>query len=278
MKSCLTMISQKYDSLSYSEKVFADFIINNRENAINMPIAELSAVLGIAQSTIVATTKVLGFSGWKEFRICLAAELVNPIGYWQQHEAEEKEEPYQHVISSNIKILSEITKSIDRQTFERSVDLIMNAKRISLFGVGTSNILAEEAFDYFFRLGLPVEVYSDWHYKQLSASHLNKDSLAVFFSQSGVNKDIIQLAAKAKKSGCAMIGISNFKNTPFSKFMDVYLAPLSMPAKNHDNHFTLRIPIIGIIEILYYMIGDRMGSKYNEELAINYDVANGSSV
>jgi len=278
MKSCLAMIAQKYDSLSYSERLFADFIMKNREKAVNMPISELSESLKIAQSTIVATTKELGFSGWKEFRICLAAELVNPIESWQQKENEIPEKPYQRVISSNVMMLGEITRSIDFQDLEKASEYIINADKISIFGIGTSNILAHEAFDYFFRLGLPVEVYSDWHYKMLSLSRLTKDSLAIFFSQSGVNKDIISLASKARKTGCGMIGISNYKSTPFSKFMDIHLAPLSALEKNHDNHFALRIPIIAIIEILYYMIAEKMGSRYKTELAMTYDVVNESFV
>ena len=69
MKSCFAAISDKYDRLSYSEKIFADYIVMSREEAVHSSIAMLSAKLGIAQSTIVETTKKLGFDGWKEFKI-----------------------------------------------------------------------------------------------------------------------------------------------------------------------------------------------------------------
>lgn len=279
MKSCLTPISEKYDALSYSERLFADFIIKNREDAVQMSIAELGSRLGIAQSTIVATTKKLGFAGWKEFRISLAAELVNPINTWEQKQAEQQElKTCQQVISSNISFLQEISRTIKAEEFEKVVERMICAKRIALLGIGTSNVLAQEAFDSFFRLGLPVEVFCDWHHQQLCASRLDKDCIAIFFSQSGVNKDIIFLADRAKECGCTMIGISNFRNTPFSKFMDILLAPLSAPSSYHDNHFALRIPILGIIEILYYMIAEHMGSKYQKELALNFKIAKSSAV
>lgn len=269
------MITQKYDSLSYSEKLFCDFIVHNRDEAVNMAIAELAAKLGIAQSTIVATTKELGFSGWREFRLSLAAEVVNPVKYWESGEEENSEKTYRRIISSNIKILKEV-ETIPLESFEKAVDYIMNAKKIVILGIGTSNVLASEAFDYFLRLGLPVEFFSDWHHQQLSVMHLDSDSLAVFISQTGVNREINSLSAKAREKGCPMIGISNYRNTSFSKFMDVLLAPLSNPSKDHDNHFALRIPIIGIIEILYYMVSERLGEKYQTELAINWSVANSS--
>lgn len=279
MRSCLASIADTYDSLSYSERLFADFIIKNRVEAVQMPIAKVSENLGIAQSTIVATTKKLGFSGWKEFRISLAAELVNPINRWNQEPIEKSESKIcQQVISSNISFLQEIARTIRPEEFEKAVDALLATHRIALFGIGTSNVLAQEAFDSFFRLGLAVESYSDWHHKQLCVSHLDTSSVAVFFSQSGVNKDIIFLANQAKNSGCMMIGISNFKNTPFSKYMDILLAPLSTPSAYHDNHFALRIPMLGIIEILYYMIAERMGSKYQKELSLNFTIAKNSAV
>ena len=42
MKSALTEMQNQYMKLSYSERLFADYIFANRDQIIHMPIAELS--------------------------------------------------------------------------------------------------------------------------------------------------------------------------------------------------------------------------------------------
>ena len=61
MKSALTEMQNQYMKLSYSERLFADYIFANRDQIIHMPIAELSQKIGIASSTVIAAIKKLDF-------------------------------------------------------------------------------------------------------------------------------------------------------------------------------------------------------------------------
>lgn len=62
MSSCLYQISKLYDSLSYSEKQLVDYIVSHQHESVHLPIAELASRVGVAPSTIVSTTKKLGFT------------------------------------------------------------------------------------------------------------------------------------------------------------------------------------------------------------------------
>ncbi len=279
MNSCLKQISSIHDKLSYSEKIFAEYILENREHAIYMSIAELSNVLKIAPSTIVAATKKLGFSGWREFKVTLATEMVSPFNIWIQDKVKVDEtNMFSYVVSSNIQMLREMTDNIESSLLENVAEILYSAQKLSIFGVGTSNILAHEAFDSLFRLGLPCSVYDNWHHQLLAASKLGKNEIALFVSQSGVNKDVITLAEQARQSGCIMIGICNFSGTPFGRYMDYLLSPLKEASQIHDNHFTLRIPILCIIEALFYIISKKMGKEFSGEIDKSYQVVKQLSV
>ncbi len=281
MKSVLTQISNQYASLSYSEGLFADYVLANRDQVIHMAIADVSESIGIASSTIIAAVKKLGYSGFREFKLALASELLNPAGAWK-HVPDSKEpegtSTYRKVVLSNIAALEESLETMKYSLIQDVASLLLNAGHIYIFGVGTSGVLAREAHDFFFRLGLNSTFLEDLHYQLLAAARLKEGDIALLISQTGINKDIINIAEKIKETGQTIIGISNYMGTPFAKYTDLLLAPLTMLSTTHDNNFSFRIPILCIIETLYYTISEQMGEKYQSALKANRQVVEGSSV
>lgn len=281
MKSVLTQISNQYASLSYSEGLFADYVLANRDQVIHMAIADVSENIGIASSTIIAAVKKLGYSGFREFKLALASELLNPAGAWKHVPGSKEPEgtnTYRQVVLSNIAALEESLETMKYSLIQDVASLLLNAGHIYIFGVGTSGVLAREAHDFFFRLGLNSTFSEDLHYQLLAAARLKEGDIALLISQTGINKDIINIAEKIKETGQTIIGISNYMGTPFAKYTDLLLAPLTMLSTTHDNNFSFRIPILCIIETLYYTISEQMGEKYQSALKANRQVVEGSSV
>lgn len=281
MQSCLKQITGMYSQLSYSEKLFADYIMQNREQVICMPIAELSEILGIASSTIVAATKKLGFNGYRELKISLASELLNPAESWGPAKEESdslKPNIYSRVLQSNINVLQESLQNLKYDQLEKAAAWLLEAPHIYLFGIGTSNILAREAYDFFFRLGLTCTHHENWHYQLLDISRIGGADAALLISQSGVNKDIISLAERLKDRNCHIIGISNYMGTPFSKYTDILLAPLTTLSQVHDNNYSFRVPILCIIETLYYILSEQMGDRYISALDQNHSLVKQTSI
>lgn len=281
MKSALTQIANTYSRLSYSERLFADFVSAHREELIRMPIARLSELLGIAPSTIIAAVRKLGFEGYREFKINLASELLNPTETWDMASPERETmgaNTYERVIQSNLSALQESLQNLKFEHIQEAASILLSARHIYIFGVGTSGVLAREAYDYFFRLGLDCSFHEDLHYQLLSTSRLKEDDAALLISQTGVNKDIINIAEQLKEYKNVMIGISNYMGTPFSKYMDLLLAPFTMLSKTHENHFSFRVPILCIIETLYYIMAEQMGERYQSALDLNHQVVKKSSV
>ncbi len=281
MKSVLTQISNCYSQLSYSERLFAEYVLSNQNQMIHMPIAQVSSNLGIAASTILAGIRKLGFEGYREFKIALASECLNPIHTWNSPNAlpeAEQSDIYQKVVLSNIAALRESLDNMEYARIRDAASLLLKAGHIYLFGVGTSSVLAREAYDFLFRLGLSAWFQEDRHYQLLVPARMQRNDIALLISQTGVNKDIIKIAELLKNHDCQTIGISNYMGTPFGKHMDLLLAPLAVASRTHDNNFSFRIPILCIIEALYYEISAQMGDCYHSILKQNKQLAEKNSV
>ena len=281
MKSALTEMQNQYMKLSYSERLFADYIFANRDQIIHMPIAELSQKVGIASSTVIAAIKKIGFSGYRDFKLALASELLDPINT-QNFSLNGVNTTnlglYQQVVHVNTTILNESLQNLSDIKFKEAASMLLQSDHIYIFGVGTSGVLAREAYDFLYRLGFQSTSHEDLHYQRLSANRVTSDSTALLISQSGVNKDIISLAEVLYNSPCKTIGISNYTGTPFCKYADLMLAPLTEPSNIHDNNFSFRIPILCILETLYYAIMEQLGDKKNPVLSQNHQLVQDHSI
>ena len=277
MKSCLSQISNLYDKMSYSEHVLADEALAHPENIVYKSIHELADSLHIAPSTIVATTKKLGYSGFREFKIALASEMINPIS--QNQDVKQGEESiFVKVITSNIQGLEEALNSLPQSYFDEAASIISESKMIYIMGIGTSGIIARELHDYLFRLGIECSIITDQHHQLLVANRIEGDTSAILISQSGVNKDIIKIGEMIQHNGGKSIGISNFLNTPFAKSVNTILAPFKSPTAFHENNFTMRIPMMAIIENLYYTLSKLLADRYQSSVEENKKVIISTSI
>ena len=265
MISCLKQIYNHYDSLSVSEKLFADLTIKSPQSILDKPISEISGLLGISPSTIVGATKKLGFDGLRSYKLSLASEVFNPISQKENKEASVdnlNNNVLQWVSQMNCTALLEGMEALKQETFTQAAELLKSAQQIYIIGIGTSGILARELYDYLFRLGLSCMCVEEQHYQLLIAERARKTDAVIAISQSGVNRNIIEICEKIRTNGCKVVGLSNFIETPFAKYTDIYLAPFHSWTNLHENNFSFRIPMLCMIETLYYTLASVMDDAY----------------
>lgn len=279
MVSCMKNIVDKYNKLSYSEKIFADYVLINKAKVIYMSVSELAEATNIANSTVIAATKKLGYNGLKDFKLSLASEQINPtermIIPTNHHN---HENILKNVVHSNISALEEVLNTLSYPLIEQATELLLNADTIHIYGIGTSAILAREAYDFLFRLCLNCVLYDDPYYQHLSIAMQKKNDISLIITQSGVNREILLIADKIHSSNHKIIGISNYLGTPFSKYCDILLASLPNVSSIHDNHFSFRIPILCIVETIYYSLSQAMGDRYKSAFDLNRTIINESSI
>jgi RpiR family carbohydrate utilization transcriptional regulator len=72
----LRQIKNTIPELRKSEKLVADFVLNDPKSVITMKTAEASSAIGISEPTLIRFCKALGFSGYQEFKINLSQQLA----------------------------------------------------------------------------------------------------------------------------------------------------------------------------------------------------------
>ncbi|MDP4171750.1 MAG: SIS domain-containing protein [Bacillota bacterium] len=158
-------------------------------------------------------------------------------------------------------MLQNTIQMLDHESIKKAIDLILNSKRVELFGTGESNFVVMDALQKFVSIGIRACAFPDIHLQSMSASQLTKDDLAIFISHSGSNKDTCTILKKVNETGAKTIGITSNPKSPISLNVDVALYTESEQTEYFSVPFSSQIAQICLIDALCLMIVHIQKSK-----------------
>ena len=239
--------------MSESEKKITDFIMEMPEAVINMTTALLSTKVGVADSSIIRFCQKLGFNGFTEVKINLARNLKQP-GELILENISRNDSDFaitSKVFASSIQALEDSLKVLDQKELQMAVEIILKAKKIEFYGVGTSASIAMDAYYRFMRIGLNAYAATDPHISRISASMLDSECVAVGISHTGRSKDTVRAIEIAKEKGAKIIIITSFPVSPMAKLADRLLLTTSSEARFMKEAVSARIAQIALLDSLY---------------------------
>ena len=275
MKNGITkLIMAGYGDLRKSEKKAADYILDHMEDAAGASIDRLAKAADVSQPTVLRMLRALGFKGYKDFKYRLVAELASAepekarsavpmYGYTLREEMTLDEIPA-YMTETASSMMEETLKNIPIKTYRKAVDTLRTAKSINIYSVENSGVTAQDLLAKLLYLGLPCRYFSDYYYQQISAGNLSAGDATVGISYSGESKDTVDVMKTAKKAGATTIAITNFKDSPISRYADILICT-SQEQFIYGNAIFSRIPQLQIVDMLYMGI---IASDYDRYVKI----------
>lgn len=256
MESILTKIHNLYPQMGRSEKKIADWISKNFQDILTLSISQLAEQCECGEATIVRFSHRLGLQGYQALKLKIAQESTNSatgglVGV-------EKDDTCYEIFEKRI---NDIAVALDNTRFvlqpehlEEAANTIINAKRIVIFGLGSSSSVAADAQHKFMRAGLDAIAYSDNHMQAIAATHLSKGDVAIGISHSGETIDVVEALNIARDSGAKTIGVTNYGNSPIVNVCDTVLFTKSEETKYSILAMSSRIAQLAIFDAIYTYI------------------------
>lgn len=249
-KSVVPIIEANYDNLTLVEKQIADFFINNREK-IDFSAQSVAQLLFVSESSLSRFAKKIGYSGYREFIYNYQLNFVE--------EAQIVQEDTKQVLNTYQELLNKSYSLIQEEQLDRVTKLLSEKKRIYVYGLGCSGLVAQEFKIRFMRFGIDIEAVTDFHLLMMNEVRLNKDCLVIGISLSGATKEILDamLQAKGKKATTILI-TSRYKESFIQTFDEVILTAVKQNLE-YGNVISPQFPLLVILDILYanYLKEDR---------------------
>lgn len=256
---CIYTIRSRYADFSAKERAIADHILENPAEAVHPSIDQLAETIGISESTLVRFVRKLGYTGYQRFRIALATETVTPTSRVYEMDIDAMEDPFELIFANAMNTLTLTKRVLDRHAIGVAGSILSDAKRVLLFGLGGSNIIAQDAFHKFIRIGIDCVVSEDFHLQLMVASQADNDCAAILFSHTGTNMDTLALAEELKQRACKVIVVTTSAKSVLARMADVVLSVAVASTSYVSEAFTARIAQLMVVDLLYVDVVRRKG-------------------
>ncbi|AIR03000.1 MurR/RpiR family transcriptional regulator [Pluralibacter gergoviae] len=243
----ISCITDRFMSLTATEKRIAQFILDDAAAAAELPIAGLARLTGTSQASVTRFARALGCKDVRELKLRLAQSLA--VGQRFILDVPDLE-GVQGIYESIISVLETNRRALDAGALSQSVALLSGARQILAIGMGGGSTICAMEMQYrLFRLGLPVVSQSDGLLARMMCAAVAPKDVVVALSLGGYTQEITESAAIARQYGAKVIAIAP-EGTPLAEQADLLLPLL---VRENDYIFkpsTSRYAMLAMVDVL----------------------------
>ena len=244
-------IKSVYASFSDKEKIIADFVLKYGGKSAELSITELAKKIGTSEATLVRFVRKIGYSGYQQFRLALAKESVSANMQIFEIPVTEHDDIADSVFLHTIRTLETGRKLLNKKAVAQAASVLASARQVLLFGLGGSNINAQDALHKLLRTGLTCRTAADFHMQLMLASQSNGSDAALVFSHLGNNYDTISIVKELRHTKCKIIALTSYDNSPLAKLSDIVLQVSPVHSSLVSESFSAGIAAAVLINVLY---------------------------
>lgn len=254
MSVMLNMLKNK-EALSMAERIVLDYLIENKTLLKDFSVEKIAEAAYTSPASVVRMCKKLGYNGFKDFKIDFilanskveipeTSEYTDVILIKDQNNGKK-------AIENNIRALEETINLYDEKTYIKAASLIMNARKILIFGKGSSFLVCKDLEMKLRRINKFCVAQGESHDQLVDASFINNKDVVIFISNSGKTKEIISSALLAKENKTPIISITRIGSSILADISDVVLYTSALESEFRSAAMTSRISQMSVVDALY---------------------------
>ncbi len=244
----LQTISESMKQFSKGQKLIANFIINQYDKAAFMTAAKLGEVVGVSESTVVRFAIELGYDGYPKLQKILQELIKSKLTSVQRIEVAStrigEDNILKSVLHSDMEKIKTTLEQIDLESFEKTVECILSAKRIYILGVRSAAPLASFLGFYFNLMFDNIRLVHTTSVSEMFEQivRVSDEDVVIGISFPRYSKRTIKALEFVKSQGASVVAITDSDESPLAQnadhsliarsdmvsFVDSLVAPLSV--------------------------------------------------
>lgn len=252
VENALGRIRIAQPTMAKGARRIADFILDHPGEVVAMSVTELSEATEVSEGSIINFCRGIGLSGFQQMKLSLAQEIVQPVQFIHEDllREDDLETVSRKVFHSGMQALRDTLSVLDTGALAAAVDAVRMAKRVELYGIGSSAPIAEDAQYRMLRIGLDVRAVTDSHIQAISASRCDQDVATITISHSGATHETVAATRLAREAGATTIVITNFARSPIRAYADIVLTTMARETRFRTEAITSRIAQLCVVDAL----------------------------
>ncbi|MHA6770135.1 MurR/RpiR family transcriptional regulator [Sphingobium ummariense] len=252
VENALGRIRAAQPGMAKSAQRIAQFILERPADIVGMSVTELSEATEVSEGSIINFCRSIGLSGFQQMKLSLAQEIVQPVQFIHEDldRADDMGTVCRKVFHSGVQALRDTLSVLEPDALTQAVETVRAARRIEIYGIGSSAPIAEDTQYRMLRIGLDVRAVTDSHVQAISASRCDPGVATITISHSGATHETVAATRLAREAGARTIVITNFARSPIQAFADIVLFTMARETRFRTEAMTSRIAQLCVVDAL----------------------------
>ncbi|UAJ81645.1 MurR/RpiR family transcriptional regulator [Leifsonia sp. ZF2019] len=280
--SIQTSIQSHVDSFPPTMRRVADVILERPQIVMENTISELARACDTSEASIVRFCRALGFTGYPQLKLQLAAELAKESAEFGGNgdgaygadisPSDTLAEMVAKIAGSEILGIRETADSLDIKVLQRVIRKLERAKRVVLFGVGASNAGAQDLAQKLLRIGHVALAFHDAHDALVSAALVEQGDVAIGFSHNGRTRETMAFLSAARRNGAHTVAVTNVPDSPLAEQAESVLRTAVRETTFRSGAMASRIAQLTIIDYLFVGVARGRYDRTVQALKSTYEI------
>ena len=261
-------MSNSYRDMTPVERSIADFFLSNAEK-MDFSSKNISKRLYVSEAALSRFAKKCGYKGYRELIFSYEKDLESEVP--KENTEQDVSSFTKKIRGSYASLLNESFNLLKEKQIQKVTAMLDTAKKICVYGMGSSGFVAKEFQLRFMRIGLTVEAFTDSQMMQMNAALADSETLVIGLSLSGRTKEVNHAVRLAKKKGAAVVYLTANEHPEVADCCDELVQTAYMKNLDTGTRISPQITLLVMLDVIYsyYFSSDTYYKvkKYKQTLA-----------
>lgn len=259
----LVNIRSLMPNLPPAERRVAAAAVDDPAGVSQMTISTLATHCTTSETTVIRFCRSIGLKGYPELRVALAAAggradsarrpaLGRDIG-----PKDDTERIVAKICYADAKAIEETAEQLDLDVLEAVASAIVRCRRIDVYGVGASGLVALDLQQKLYRIGYAAFAWADPNMAVTSGALLGRRDVAIGISHTGASIDTVAALDQATRSGAMTVALTNFPRSPIAGIAAHVLTTAARETTFRSGAMASRVAQLSVVDCLFAVVARR---------------------
>ncbi|MFE2531684.1 MurR/RpiR family transcriptional regulator [Streptomyces sp. NPDC059371] len=265
-------------SMTRSMQRVAEAVAGDPAGCAALTVTGLAELTGTSEATVVRTARILGYPGYRDLRLALAGLAAHQqSGRAPAVTADiAVDDPIADVVAKlaydEQQTLADTAAALDTVQLAAAVAAIAAARRVDVYGVGASGLVAQDLQQKLMRIGVMAFAHIDPHLAVTSAVQLRAKDVAIAVTHSGSTGDVIEPLRVAFEHGATTVAITGRPGGPVAQYADhVLTTSAARESELRPAAMSSRTSQLLVVDCLFVGVAQRTYDTAAPALSASYE-------
>ena len=258
----------------------ADTVLADPAEAARLSAVALAARAGVSQASVTRFAQSIGLASHAELRLALAEQkgrstapgVAMDVGV-QIHPDDSVRQVIKVVANADIRAITQTVNQLDHHALDLASRAIAAARRVDVYGIGSSASVAYELETRLFRVGVRVRAWTEVHEALTSAALLTADDVAIAISHSGATSEVVEPLRLAADRGAVTVGLTGDPRSAVAAASRHMLTTAALETSYRNGSLAARHSQMMIADCLYIRVVQLTPERAAESMALTEHIA-----